>query len=60
MTGPEYCHIFPRGYLPMGCPNCGRVRVEYGINKEGGVVYMRCEKCGVDDFFPPGDEPTKP
>lgn len=44
----ENCTEFPRGYLPMDCPNCGRRRLEYGINGDGGVVYIECEKCGAN------------
>ena len=39
------CAVFPRGYLPMDCPTCGRRRLEYGVNDEGGVIYVECEKC---------------
>lgn len=49
------CAVFPRGYLPMDCPACGRRRLEYGTNDEGGVIYVECEKCGAnsdDETFP--------
>jgi transposase-like protein len=39
---------FPAGYLPMACPYCTRTRLEYGVNKTGGVVYIKCEKCGAN------------
>lgn len=42
------CAVFPRGYLPMDCPTCGRTRLEYGVNDEGGVIYIECEKCGAN------------
>jgi transcription elongation factor Elf1 len=42
------CAVFPRGYLPMDCPTCGRRRLEYGVNTEGGVIYVECEKCGAN------------
>lgn len=32
----------------MDCPNCGRRRLEYGVNAEGGVIYVECEKCGAN------------
>lgn len=37
---------FPVGYLPMHCPACDRVRLQYGTNTDGNVVYVECEKCG--------------
>jgi hypothetical protein len=43
----DRCDVFPRGYLPMDCPACGRRRLEYGINSDGGVIYVECEKCGA-------------
>jgi hypothetical protein len=59
-SGRELCAIFPRGYLPMDCPTCGRLRLEYGVNDDGGVVYVECEKCGAnsDDgtLYSPRDE----
>lgn len=39
---------FPRGYLPMDCPACGRHRLEYGVNSDGAVIYVKCEKCGAN------------
>jgi hypothetical protein len=42
------CAIFPRGYLPMDCPSCGRRRLEYGLNDDGDVIYVKCEKCGAN------------
>lgn len=44
----DRCAVFPRGYLPMDCPTCGRRRLEYGVNDEGGVIYVECEKCGAN------------
>lgn len=42
----ELCTAFPRGYLPMPCPGCGRMRLEYGTDGKGIVIYIECEKCG--------------
>jgi len=47
-TGRDICDVFPRGYLPMDCPTCGRRRLQYGINIEGAVVYVECEKCNAN------------
>ena len=57
--GREHCAVFPRGYLPMDCPVCGRHRLEYGVNDEGGVVYVRCEKCGSDSDSDAFDHPSR-
>lgn len=54
------CADFPRGYLPMPCPSCGRRRLEYGINGGGDVIYVACEKCGAnsdDDTLVTDEEP---
>jgi hypothetical protein len=45
MSTRDSCSVFPRGYLPIPCPKCGRARLEYGVNLEGGVIYVECEKC---------------
>ena len=59
-SGKMRCAVFPRGYLPMDCPACGRRRLEYGVNKEGGVVFIECEKCGSnsEDGFPVNRPPA--
>lgn len=56
----EHVTSFPVGYLPIDCPACGRLRLEYGTNEAGHVVYVECEKCGASsdgelfDDRPPG------
>jgi hypothetical protein len=32
-------------YLPMDCPVCNRHRLEYALNSDGNVIFVRCEKC---------------
>ena len=41
------------GYLPMDCPVCGRRRLEWFANKEGAIILVKCEKCGIENWERP-------
>lgn len=43
------------GVLPVDCPNCGRHRLDYGLNDTGNVVHVKCEKCSWTSDDDSGD-----